>query len=376
MHSAYLRRVATPTVTRGVGVHEAAQSLLPEWAALVLGLLTQLGDVWFLFSALAVLYLLLPAVRERLATVIGLGLLASVLIEAGKHLLDLSRPERHLADPGAVPGVLRPVLDATATAGGAGFPSGHATLSTVVLLGLALALPWASPRRRAGVAIGLVVVISLSRIGLGVHFLVDVVAGVLLGLAVLTGGALAVRTSPLDAPTTTAGLAAAIGVLGVAIAAPSLDPGGLAGAPSSALLAAAGAVGALGGWQVVLVRSRDTENVPVEQSRGASEDTRPPPTAVRRLGVTVGGVLVLAGTAIGGAAAGSGVATEAGVVGLLVTTGVALPAIVPAFDDRVDAALPTRIAVALGRGRNGDGRAGTASGDSGDPGRGPSPRRR
>jgi undecaprenyl-diphosphatase len=82
----------------------------------------------------------------------------------------------------------RPELeDPVATAFGKSFPSGHAMTSLVVYGGLLLVfLPIIAHRRRIAVAAAtaaLVVAIGISRLALGVHFVSDVVAGWVLGLA-------------------------------------------------------------------------------------------------------------------------------------------------------------------------------------------------
>jgi membrane-associated phospholipid phosphatase len=116
---------------------------------------------------------LLRAGRRRLAvwalvTIWGAGLLGVVL----KLVVGRARPD---------------LVDAVATAAGRSFPSGHALNSVVgslVLLLLVTPLlrrPWRPPAVALAVAIPLVV--GFARIGLGVHYLSDVVAGELLGLA-------------------------------------------------------------------------------------------------------------------------------------------------------------------------------------------------
>jgi undecaprenyl-diphosphatase len=79
------------------------------------------------------------------------------------------------------------LVDAVATAPGHSFPSGHALTSTVgsaVLLLLVMPLlrgPWRAVAVAVAVAVPLAT--GFSRVGLGVHFLSDVVAGELLGVA-------------------------------------------------------------------------------------------------------------------------------------------------------------------------------------------------
>ena len=97
---------------------------------------------------------------------------AAVLGLALKELVARTRPD---------------LVDAVATAPGHSFPSGHALTSTVgsaVLL--LLVMPLLHGRWRAlavAVAVAIPVATGFARIGLGVHFLSDVVAGELLGLA-------------------------------------------------------------------------------------------------------------------------------------------------------------------------------------------------
>jgi membrane-associated phospholipid phosphatase len=84
----------------------------------------------------------------------------------------------------------RPVLpDPVAYAGGLSFPSGHAQSATVaasvLLLVLLPALRGRPGRRRlaVGAALAWVTVVAFSRVGLGVHYVSDVLAGVVLGAA-------------------------------------------------------------------------------------------------------------------------------------------------------------------------------------------------
>ena len=105
----------------------------------------------------------------------GLWLLAAALgawsmSNGFKALLDRPRPEPGLID-----------------AGGAAFPSGHATQGGAyfvmlgVILASALPRPWRLPAAWLAVALG--VLSGLSRIYLGVHWVTDVIGGFALGVA-------------------------------------------------------------------------------------------------------------------------------------------------------------------------------------------------
>jgi undecaprenyl-diphosphatase len=82
----------------------------------------------------------------------------------------------------------RPVFDNAPDVFSASFPSGHATMSAVVFLTLAVLVMAHEPRRvlRAlciAVAIGVPLLVGASRLYLGVHFPTDVIAGWCLGAA-------------------------------------------------------------------------------------------------------------------------------------------------------------------------------------------------
>jgi membrane-associated phospholipid phosphatase len=115
------------------------------------------------------LYRRLPRLAVFLAiTALGSSLLNSLI----KTTVDRARPR--LADP-------------VSTAHGTSFPSGHAQAATVGCGILVLIfLPTVRRRWRAwlyGTAGVIVAVIGFSRIALGVHFLSDVIGGVLIGTA-------------------------------------------------------------------------------------------------------------------------------------------------------------------------------------------------
>lgn len=232
-------------MTRGIGAVEAVQSLLPEESIFVLGLLTQLGDVWFLLTIVAVAYWLSPTMADHdyRAVLVGLMLTTVGVLHAVKETLALPRPQLPIGQFDTLPPVVRALLELTATAGGYGFPSGHATAATVVYLGLASTLPTSTARRRFGVASGLIVLVAFTRIALGVHYLVDVVAGVLLGATLLTAGALLDEASPVDPPTTTFAASVAVAAIAAWIAGPDV----------TALALLGGTLGALAGWQGVVV---------------------------------------------------------------------------------------------------------------------------
>jgi len=159
-----------------------AIALDQHWLVTLLKAISDVFDpITFRVVTTAVAVLLFWRGRRRLAiwtlvTIWGAALLGVLL----KVVVDRARPD---------------LVDAVATAPGRSFPSGHALTSTVgcaVLLLLVTPLlrrPWRVVAIVAAILIPLVV--AFARVGLGVHYLSDVVAGELLGLGwvVLTAAA-------------------------------------------------------------------------------------------------------------------------------------------------------------------------------------------
>ena len=159
-----------------------AHALDQHWLVTLLKAISDVFDpITFRVVATAVAVLLFWRGRRRLAiwtlvTIWGAALLGVLL----KVVVGRTRPD---------------LVDAVATAPGRSFPSGHALTSTV---GCAVLLLLVTPllRRRWRVvaivaAILIPLVVAFARVGLGVHYLSDVVAGELLGLGwvVLTASA-------------------------------------------------------------------------------------------------------------------------------------------------------------------------------------------
>ncbi len=165
---------------RLVEIDTAGLERLHEWVrdspatVSALKAVTDLGSpicLWIV-STIAVL-VLLRAGRVRLAVfLIVTALLGSFIDTAVKVIVDRPRPV---------------LLDPVHSAHGKSFPSGHAMSSTVVYGCLLLVfLPGVARRWRPwliGGTVSLVVAIAFTRLALGVHFLSDVVGGVVLGVA-------------------------------------------------------------------------------------------------------------------------------------------------------------------------------------------------
>lgn len=193
-----VRTGSAPAITilrygRDIGITEFLHSQAPWGVILLFAMITQLGDFWFLFLLGGMLYIAGGYVpywgieRHRGMFVFALVAAYTTLIAALKNLFMLPRPVGASEPPALrwIPGVFAGLFTSAATATGSGFPSGHALGSTMIWGGLALVLEAGTFRKRVGIASGVVVLISISRLVLGVHYLVDVLAGILIGVLAL-----------------------------------------------------------------------------------------------------------------------------------------------------------------------------------------------
>lgn len=203
-------------MTRGVGLADAAGTSLPPTVTAVLTALTHLGDPVVLVAVATLAYWVWD--RDRGAALLSLAVGALALVVLLKATFALPRPPASLH---AVP------------ADGFGFPSGHALGAAAVIGGLAAATDaWTGPRR-AVVAGVLIAVVAVSRVGLGVHYAVDVVVGVTIGL-----GYLAVHRWALPRDGSRGfSLAVLVAVAGLGVAGPTRDALALVGLAVGGLIA-------------------------------------------------------------------------------------------------------------------------------------------
>jgi len=211
-------------MTRGVGGHRLVEGL-PETAIAAAGIVTQLGDLWFLLVAVGVVFALsaldVPVVDDRwrdplylLALVVGAYALTTLL----KHAFALPRPPGAgtATPPAWLPTAVEGIYASLVTAQGYGFPSGHAVSSTAVYGGGALVLRVGDSDRRLAIAGVVIAAVAASRVVLGAHYLVDVVVGICVGAAFLRAAERFTRRTPVRALVLASGLglAAAAVILG------------------------------------------------------------------------------------------------------------------------------------------------------------------
>lgn len=217
---------------------DAVQGATPDWAALPVAGATWLGEVWLLVVVLALAYWFTG--RREVAALVGVALTALSVGLAAKYAIGLPRPTTGPVVPvDSVVSVAQPFYERETTADTPGIPSGHALGATVTWGGLAALLD-RSGRRRYFLAAGAIALVGVSRVILGVHFPIDVVAGTLLGVAILAVAVPACRR--LGDPVTPA-LAIAVLASGLAVV--------VAGGDGPAANAVGAAVGGLLAWRVL-----------------------------------------------------------------------------------------------------------------------------
>lgn len=219
-------------MVRNAGVTEALVDFLPEWSRELFAIATVLGDWMVVVAVLGVLYLAdvatslrrgddqLCSDRTALVIAVVFGGIAFALVL--KALFAAPRPPAELH-------AVAPSED--------GFPSGHTMVATVGWGALAWWLLDESRALRIAVVAVVVTLVALSRLALGVHFLVDVLASVAFATGYLAVAARATRGRPAYA----FALAFVLALLATLVS----------GGETRALLALVGAVIAPLGWQFV-----------------------------------------------------------------------------------------------------------------------------
>ena len=146
-----------------------------HWVATCFRAISDLASpVWFsvLIGAAAVFWWLRGAHHRLAAYVVTTGLLGGLVDTAVKVLVDRSRPS---------------LVDPVATAHGKSFPSGHTMLATYgygcLLLAFLPLVPTRWHRPLIWLWLAVVALVAFARLGLGVHFISDVLGGFVLGLA-------------------------------------------------------------------------------------------------------------------------------------------------------------------------------------------------
>ena len=217
---------------RSLGVTEYLRSIVPEWSIPLFEVATLAGD---LVGVIAVVSFLVAAdlyrwfrgetgrpLSRRVALIVAIVLGGLALTLTLKSAFDAPRPPPSLH---AVP------------QGGSGFPSGHTMAATVLWGSLVLWSRWGSVRVRLLLASAIVCVVALTRLVLGVHYLVDVLASIGFG-----AGYLLVATYVTGDDPTRAFLGAAVlGTVAVAVTGGSVD----------GWLAFVGCTGGAVGWWVL-----------------------------------------------------------------------------------------------------------------------------
>ncbi|ELY77924.1 phosphatase PAP2 family protein [Natrinema gari] len=241
-------------MNRGAALLESVRDIVPQWGVAVAAAVTRLGD-GLLLLALGIGASWAIAWRRTghrgrqfgagrpfrradgpwfLAVIIG-GLATMTTL---KHLFSLPRPEPATVEPTVFQSPVRSVSRSSASADGYGFPSGHAVGATVTYGLFAMVFEAGTRRLRLAGAGVIVAAVCLTRLVLGVHYPLDVVAGVAVGCCYLAGVRWLLERSPFDRTTTA--FALALGLAGAAMVA--------SGRADSAVAYAALAAGALAGW--------------------------------------------------------------------------------------------------------------------------------
>ncbi len=166
------------------GAVETIIEITPTWVAISLLFIGYLGSIYFVAPAVTVAYF--RGSSWRTATWPGILLGAYGLFVALKAIFFVERPPIEPPITAETsPLLLRPVFDIAVDFDTGAFPSGHALAATVlwglIVLDVDIRRLW----ERLLLGASIVILVSASRVILGLHYIADVVGGVLLGILLL-----------------------------------------------------------------------------------------------------------------------------------------------------------------------------------------------
>ncbi len=215
----------------------------PELLIVAAGILTQLGDLWFVLGLFSILYwfgnereLLEPRDNATGAALLGLALATFGAVMLLKAVFAAPRPPTVGTTPELVSGVIEPIWMAATGVDSPSFPSGHAALATASYVALARHLDRFRPVTRWALAVAGIIIVGWTRIALGVHYPLDVIAGGALGLGLVVLAEVVLAERPLALY----GLAILVGLAAV-----------LLGTGQDAFWLVGMALGGASGWAVV-----------------------------------------------------------------------------------------------------------------------------
>ncbi|WP_436345098.1 phosphatase PAP2 family protein [Natronorubrum sp. FCH18a] len=163
---------------------EAVRDAFPEWMAFCFAFLSYLGSVWFVVPITVSLYWFHD--RHRFGPWLGVVVGCYGLMHALKGLFETPRPGVGPAiAPDSLPTLVAVVYAPLVEVGTTSFPSGHVLAATVVWTMLALEIGVGTTRRSLVSAAVIVVLVGIARIGAGLHFPIDVIAGAVAGVCYL-----------------------------------------------------------------------------------------------------------------------------------------------------------------------------------------------
>ena len=165
---------------------DALVDVVPPWLAVLLALLSFLGSAVFLTPLVVGWFTIRPG--ERVLALAGILFCSYVVRDFLKALNEIERPMAEPDfDPSRLPFFLELVYVHPVGIDTTGFPSGHMVAGIVFWGLLAVDLSWGNQRSRIVAAIGILLIIGLSRILLGAHWIEDVIVGAVVGTALLLG---------------------------------------------------------------------------------------------------------------------------------------------------------------------------------------------